>query len=68
MGIYTPNLNNRTDFPAHKGWRNPHRWITITLSNMESTELLEFNEDSPRITKGQKHALGKRKSSNTDGG
>ena len=68
MGIYTPNLNNRTDFPTHKGKRSPHRWITITPSNVGSTELPEFNEDAPRILKRQKRALGKQKGSDTDGG
>ena len=46
-------------FPTHKGWRNPYCWIAITPSNVESMELLEFNEDLPCIPKCQNRALGK---------
>ena len=61
MGIYTPNWDNHTIFCAHKDWRNSYRWITITPSNVGSTEPPEFNEDSLCIPKRQKRVLGKQK-------
>ena len=54
-------------FPAHKDWRNSNRWITITPSNVGSTEPPEFNENLLRIPKHQKRALGKQKGSDIDG-
>ena len=48
-------------FHAHKDWRDSYRWITITPSNVGSTGLPEFNEDSPCIRKRQKSVLGKQK-------
>ena len=48
-------------FRARKDWRNSFHWITITLSNVGSTEPPEFNEDSLCIPKHQKRVLSKQK-------
>ena len=53
-------------FPAHKDWRNPYRWITITPSNVGNTEPSEFNEDLLCVPKRQKRVLGKQKGSDAD--
>ena len=68
MGIYTPNEDNCMVFRARKDWRNSYRWITITPSNMRSTEPPEFNEGTLHIPRRQERVPGRRRGFGIDGG